>query len=80
MPVMDGYETATAIRSREIRSGATRLPIIAMTANAAADERERCISAGMDDHVPKPFQERQLADALRRWLAPSSPGRPSDPT
>jgi PAS domain S-box-containing protein len=82
MPVMDGYETTTSIRAREARTGSARLPIIAMTANAMEGERERCISAGMDDHVPKPFRERQLADALQRWLSPSAPGGPppSEPT
>jgi CheY-like chemotaxis protein len=68
MPVMDGYEATAALRAREVRDGRPRLPVIAMTANATAGDRERCLASGMDDHVAKPVQERQLADALRRWL------------
>ena len=68
MPVMDGYEATMAIRARETRDGRPRMPIIAMTANAMAGDREQCLASGMDDHVAKPIQERQLADTLRRWL------------
>ena len=70
MPVMDGYEATAAIRAREQSDGRARVPIIAMTANAMSGDRERCLLAGMDDHIAKPVQERQLAEALRRWLGP----------
>jgi CheY-like chemotaxis protein len=63
MPVMDGY-TATA-RIRQHPSFAA-LPIIAMTANAMASDREACLSAGMNDHVGKPFDLSQLVATLRR--------------
>jgi|GEM_PF-668659 len=63
MPEMDGYEAATIIRRR--RKSKT-LPIIAMTANAMAGDRERCLDAGMDDYIAKPFKVEQLAEVLSR--------------
>jgi len=65
MPVMDGLEA-----SREIRRMAQHaaLPIIAMTANALKGDREKCLAAGMDDHVAKPIDEDDLFAALRRWV------------
>ena len=68
MPVMDGYEATVAIRSREATMGLPRMPIVAMTANAMAQDRELCLAAGMDDHFPKPFKEKQLAESVKRWL------------
>ena len=63
MPVMDGY-TATAEIRRNL--GLTKLPIIAMTANAMASDREACLAAGMNDHVGKPFDLSNLVDVLLR--------------
>ena len=63
MPVMDGYEATAQIR-RVL--GLTALPIIAMTANAMASDREACLAAGMDDHVGKPFDLGHLVGVLRR--------------
>jgi two-component system sensor histidine kinase/response regulator len=67
MPVMDGV-TAT----REIRKQAkwSALPIIAMTANAMASDRDRCIDAGMNDYLVKPIDPDQLWMTLRRWIKP----------
>jgi CheY-like chemotaxis protein len=69
MPVMDGFAATGEIRRREQTSGAARVPIIALTANAMEGDRERCLDAGMDDFLCKPFTQQQLATQLRRWLA-----------
>jgi CheY-like chemotaxis protein len=63
MPVMDGYAATREIRGR---LGLASLPVIAMTANAMASDREVCLSAGMDDHVGKPFDLSQLVNLLLR--------------
>lgn len=67
MPVMDGFEA-----SREIRQDDrfTSLPIVAMTANAMAGDKDRCIEAGMQDHVAKPVNPVELYKALVRWIQP----------
>ena len=68
MPVMDGYEATQTIRNRERLTGAQRLPIVAMTANAMPGSRERCLAAGMDDYLAKPFRIQQLEDLIRQWV------------
>ncbi|MEM7349164.1 MAG: ATP-binding protein [Acidobacteriota bacterium] len=65
MPELDGYETARRIRAGET---AGRMPIIAMTAHAMKGDRQRCLEAGMDDYIAKPFNEDELVDKLARWL------------
>jgi two-component system, sensor histidine kinase and response regulator len=65
MPVMDGYEATAELRRRH--QGGRRLPIVALTANAMNEDRERCIAAGMDDYVSKPIALEQLRNALHRW-------------
>ncbi|POZ61503.1 response regulator [Chromobacterium alticapitis] len=68
MPVLDGWQATQAIRRRE--AGGQRLTIVALTANAGAGERERCLQAGMDDYLTKPFTQKALLETLARWLAP----------
>ncbi len=67
MPEMDGYQATAAIREAE--SGARHVPIIAMTAGALAEDRERCLAAGMDDYVAKPVMTADLAATLGAWTA-----------
>jgi two-component system, sensor histidine kinase and response regulator len=78
MPVMDGFEATRRIRALP---GFERLPILAMTANAMAGDRERSLAAGMNDHVTKPIDPDALFEALLRWLpeAASTPAAPSEP-
>jgi len=64
MPEMDGFEAATLIRHEEMNTG-SHTPIIAVTAHAMKGDRERCFAAGMDGYVSKPFQARELTEALR---------------
>jgi CheY-like chemotaxis protein len=80
MPELDGFETARRIRSGERGTpGARRLPIIAMTANAMAGDREACLAAGMDDYIAKPVRLEQLGETIRAWLPERFPApQPAD--
>ena len=68
MPVMDGYTATRHIRRREMELGLTRLPIIALTANAFDDDTRQAEEAGMDAHLSKPYTRTQLRSMLTRWL------------
>jgi len=68
MPEMDGYEATQEIRLRESVTRRSRLPIVAMTANAMAGDRERCFEAGMDDYLPKPLDLGQLNQVMAKWI------------
>jgi CheY-like chemotaxis protein len=65
MPTMDGFEASRQIRQLELRQPV----IIAVTANALIGERERCLNAGMDDYLSKPFQAEQLVAVVKKWVA-----------
>jgi len=67
MPRMDGYEATMEIRQREIFTG-EHTPIVAMTANAMAGDREKCIGVGMDDYISKPISVNKFKDTLTIWL------------
>ena len=71
MPVMDGVEAARRIRETQAGFGLT-VPIIGVTAHAMAEDRQRCIEAGMDDHLPKPVKPAPLRELLSRWLDPAA--------
>ena len=79
MPVLDGYAATRRWRAEETETGRSRLPIIAMTANAMAGDRERCLQAGMDDYLSKPIARATLHALLKRWGdgRAASPARPS---
>ena len=66
MPEMDGFEATAAIREKERRSGGST-PIIAMTAHAMTGDRERCLSAGMDDYISKPIAASALLDLVAKY-------------
>ncbi|HET7204920.1 MAG TPA: response regulator, partial [Steroidobacteraceae bacterium] len=65
MPEMDGLAATRAIRELPERG---QTPIVALTANAFTDDRERCLKAGMDGFLPKPIDPKLLREALERWL------------
>ncbi len=69
MPVMDGFEATKEIRKDDTLA---KLPVIAMTANAMAGDREKCIQSGMNDHIAKPIDVGQLFSTLARWIKPKA--------
>ena len=70
MPVMDGYQAAREIRSRETR--ANRTPIIALTADAMKGTEQLCRESGMDDYLTKPIDRDRLSEVVNRYLSPSA--------
>ena len=77
MPEMDGFAATAAIRNQEVTHGRPRTPIVALTANAMPDDRRRCLAAGMDDYISKPFKQEHLARMLGRWLGVATPAAPA---
>jgi two-component system sensor histidine kinase/response regulator len=73
MPVMDGYEATRRIRSEPQFD---QVPIIAMTANAMGSDREKCLAAGMNDHIAKPVNPAEMFATLARWINPSVRSEP----
>jgi PAS domain S-box-containing protein len=76
MPAMDGFEATRRIRAMEGPAG--RTPVVAMTANAMAGDKERCIEAGMDDYIAKPVRQRSLLAVLGRFF-PKAGAKPRLP-
>ncbi|OQX96425.1 hypothetical protein B6I21_01070 [candidate division KSB1 bacterium 4572_119] len=75
MPEMDGYEATRAIRSGKTNIINSSIPIIAMTAHAMKGDREKCITAGMDDYVTKPINPKKLSETIAKWI-PANHFRP----
>jgi CheY-like chemotaxis protein len=71
MPEMDGYAATREIRRSE--KAGRRVAIVAMTAEAMAGARERCLASGMDDHITKPVKLEDIFDALQKWLPEKNP-------
>ena len=80
MPLMDGFSATEAIRSWEAQNGKKRLAIVALTAGAFDEDRERCLAAGMDDFLAKPLRLPDLELALARWITNGDAERPSTPS
>jgi polar amino acid transport system substrate-binding protein len=70
MPVMDGYEATRKLRAQERFKN---LPILAMTANAMAGDRDKVLAAGMNDHIAKPINVQEMFTIMARWITPSEP-------
>lgn len=68
MPVMDGFDATASIRQWEREGGRRRLPIIALTASAFQEDRDRCLAAGMDDFLTKPVNADELTATLAKWM------------
>ena len=68
MPLLDGYATTQAIRHLEANHQLpNHIVIIAMTANAFAEDRDRCLASGMDDYLSKPVRKQKIQETLERW-------------
>lgn len=80
MPEMDGLAAAQAIRRWEAASGRPRVPIVALTANVFAEDRERCRAAGMDDFLPKPIGRAELQRVLAQVAQATRDRPPRTPT
>ncbi|MCB1773471.1 MAG: response regulator, partial [Gammaproteobacteria bacterium] len=77
MPVMDGYEATRRIRELPERQS---LPVIAMTANVMHDDIVEALAAGMNDHIAKPINIRDMFSIMSRWIKPGSPGDAASPS
>lgn len=73
MPIKDGYVATAEIREKQKAGLVAQFPIIALTANAVEGDREKCLGAGMDDYLPKPFKTEDLKTILNSWLLTAIP-------
>jgi signal transduction histidine kinase/CheY-like chemotaxis protein/HPt (histidine-containing phosphotransfer) domain-containing protein len=78
MPEVDGFEAAREIRRREQRDGLRRIPIVALTANNDAQDRQRCLDAGMDDFCTKPIDRHHLVSTVQKLLLIVEPTVPEN--
>lgn len=67
LPIMDGYEVVSHLREFEKRNGRGHTPIMAATANAFPSDRKRCLAAGMDDYLSKPFDIDDFVGRIEHW-------------
>jgi hypothetical protein len=74
MPEMDGFDATRLIRAEEALRNHPRTPIIAMTANALAGDRDKCLQSGMDDFLTKPIDIEAVFAVFRRWTQPEPGG------
>jgi len=72
MPELDGFDATRMLRRQESEAGCRRMPVIALTANAMSGDSERCLEAGMDDYVTKPYSRDKLLAVLARWTQPTT--------
>ncbi|MBM4180716.1 MAG: response regulator [Betaproteobacteria bacterium] len=79
MPEMDGLEATLRIRAEEAARGEARIPIVALTANALPEDKERCLAAGMDGYIAKPFKPERLFGEIERVMGKQTGGGPSAP-
>jgi len=78
MPVLDGYEASTLLRKNESIKNHSAVPIVALTADISQGIKDRCLQAGMNDYLSKPFTQQQLQTMLEKWLNTSSLSNPED--
>jgi CheY-like chemotaxis protein len=67
MPELDGFDATRRIRALDV-SWADEIPIIALTANVFKEDREKCLAAGMDDHLGKPFDQATVFESIQKHL------------
>ncbi|HWW71537.1 MAG TPA: response regulator, partial [Duganella sp.] len=77
MPVMNGYEACGLLRQVEAENGWPRVPVVALTASAVDGDRQRCLDAGMDDYLSKPFTATHFRDMIQRWSDGPAPAAAS---
>ena len=69
LPEMDGFETTAVIRKQEEEAGVEKqIPIVALTANTLDNDREKCIQAGMNEYLAKPFTAQELVDVIQKFI------------